>query len=411
MTRTIQATGQGLHFDGCDTGVDTTKHGNCMFNLIDSTAVNTHIVVRSGVSTNACHSLVLENVVVDGSVHAVRLCPFPRFFGCPASETFPNFSEQTVVVAGEVVARGSIIRGFTWIRGNIYAIDSKDPEWSNGKLVETTRPEALVNDAGHFHTVVPPTYEEFRVLRLLEIYRYRKDNQVINVKNVAEHPVAGDGYTDDTASLQAILNDLADNHVAFFPYGIYLLTDTLFIPPQSRLYGEAWPQLMAHGAKFNDAQNPRVMVRVGEPGQVGVAQMTDFLFTVSDVLPGTVMVEVNMAGEKPGDVGFFNCHFRVGGARGSVVRDCARPEHCNAAHLSAHFTPSSSVYWENSWSWSANHDLDGAKGMETFYGQPSDAGGFLIESQHGTWMLGIGSGKSGCAVWRGYSTLTLFLLR
>lgn len=311
---------------------------------------------------------------------------------------FLKFTEQTVVVAGKVAFTGSIVPGYTWIRGNIYTASSRDPKWSDGALIETTRPEALVNGAGFYHTVVPPTYEEFELTRLPKNHQYRKKlNQVVNVKNVAEHPVAGDGFTDDTASLQAIINDLADRDVAFFPHGIYLLTDTLFIPPQSRLYGEAWPQLMAHGYKFNDAQDPRAMVKVGEPGQVGVAQMTDFLFTVADVLPGTVLVEVNMAGEKPGDVGFFNCHFRVGGARGSLVQNCVRPEECNAAHLSAHFTPSSSVYWENSWSWSANHDLDVAS-METFYGQPSDAGGFLIESQHGTWMLGIGSGKSGCAV-------------
>ena len=56
------------------------------------------------------------------------------------------------------------------------------------------------------------------------------------------------------------------------------------------------------------------MLQVGSPGQTGVAQISDMLFTVADVLPGCILVQVNMAGTSPGDVGFWNSHFRVGGA-------------------------------------------------------------------------------------------------
>lgn len=132
------------------------------------------------------------------------------------------------------------------------------------------------------------------------------------------------------------------------------------------------------------------MLQVGEDGEKGVAQMSDFIFTVADVLPGAVLVEVNMAGDRPGDVGFWNCHFRVGGARGSKVRGkgCARPEGCLAARLSLHLREGSSSYWENVWSWTADHDLD-----ETGEVYPGVAGGFLVEAKGGTWMLGMGVGK------------------
>jgi glucan 1,3-beta-glucosidase len=212
------------------------------------------------------------------------------------------------------------------------------------------------------------------------------------VKDVSGHPVAGDGSTDDTASLQAIINQAAGNSVLYFPHGIYILTDTLFIPAGSRLVGEAWTQLAASGSKFANAKSPKSMIQVGKAGDVGLAQFTDFLFTVADVLPGTIMVEVNMAGDKPGNVGFFNCHFRIGGAKGTKVESCKGPSTCNAAHLCAHLTTTSSVYWENSWAWSADHDVDGGSS-----GQPSDAGGFFIESQNATWLLGIGLGKSASA--------------
>ena len=55
-----------------------------------------------------------------------------------------------------------------------------------------------------------------------------------------------------------------------------------------------------------------------------------------------------------------------------------------------HLKPSSSAYIENMWSWTADHDLDG--GSATVY--PGTAGGFLIEAQQGTWILGSGVGES-----------------
>jgi glucan 1,3-beta-glucosidase len=238
----------------------------------------------------------------------------------------------------------------------------KYTENSAGEKYTTSRPAALVNSTGFYYTVPPPTYEEFSV------------SQVVSVKGVSSYPAAGDGTTDDTASLQAIINESVDK-VIYFPHGIYILTDTFLIPAGSWLYGEAWTRLSASESKFANAKSPGAMIKVGNPGNIGVAQFTDFLFTVADVLPGTIMVEVNMAGDKPGNVGFFNCHFRIGGAKGTKVENCRSTGACNAAHISAHLTPSWSVYWENSWSWSADHDLDGGTSV-----QPSDGGGFFIES-------------------------------
>lgn len=163
--------------------------------------------------------------------------------------------------------------------------------------------------------------------------------------------------------------------------------------------GEAWTQLSATGPKFADANKPRVMVQVGERDkgeEEGVVQMSDFVFTVAEVLPGAVLVEVNMAGKGAGDVGFWNCHFRVGGARGSEVRGerCERPEGCLAARVALHLRRGSGSYWENTWGWTADHDLDagvlGSAGGDVY---PGVAGGLLVEATRGTWMLGMGFGK------------------
>lgn len=126
------------------------------------------------------------------------------------------------------------------------------------------------------------------------------------------------------------------------------------------------------------------MVQVGFPGQVGVAQISDMLFTVADVLPGCILLQVNMAGFSQGDVGIWNSHFRVGGAAGSAVETkCQNVPPCKAAFLMLHLTPTASVYIEDMWGWTADHDLDNN------YNQLISTGrGALVESTRGTWLVG-----------------------
>jgi len=260
---------------------------------------------------------------------------------------------------------GSVEPGSTWIRGNIYTgnASSAAPDRSAGAKYVTSRPSVMVNSTGFYYTVAPPNYEDF------------EPSRVLNVKDVSGYRVAGDGTTDDTASVQAIINAAAGKQIVFFPHGNYLFSNTLHLPPGTRLVGEAWTVLIASGNNFKDPKNPRPLIEVGKPGDVGIAQMSDFILTLNDVLPGVTLIQVNMAGDKPGNVGFFNTHFT---ATGSNTARGGR----NSARLCAHFTPTSSAYFENSW--------------VTGFGSsaaPGAVGGFLVEALNGTWLLGIGTGK------------------
>lgn len=111
------------------------------------------------------------------------------------------------------------------------------------------------------------------------------------------------------------------------------------------------------------------------------------MFSVADVLQGCKILEVNMAGSQPGDVGLWNTHIRVGGAAGSKVQDnCyGSPCSCKAAWGMVHLTSSSSAYIENMWGWTADHNLD-TGGSPTI----SVARGMLIEATKGTWLVGTG---------------------
>ncbi|OPB43367.1 GH55 beta-1 3-glucanase [Trichoderma guizhouense] len=349
LDKLFEGTGQNLHFESCKVGVETTNNNTGFFALIDSTAKNVGILWNAAASPTAQGSMVLENVQVDKTVGS------------------------TVTAGGVNVLKGSVKAGQSWIWGNVYG--PSNGQRAQGKFFPASRPLALLDITGSYHTVTPPTFQEYSV------------DQVINVKSVHGLPVAGDGVTDDTKNLQKIINQAAGKKVIYFPHGTYLVSDTIVVPPGSRFHGEVWSEISATGNKFKNANKPVPMVQVGKPGQLGVAQFVDMLFTVADILPGCELVEVNMAGLKAGDVGFFNTHFRIGGARGSKVQtNCDDPATCKAARVCAHLTTFSSSYWENSWCWSADHDLDDDNGAN-----PSTAGGFLVESIRGTWMLGIGS--------------------
>ena len=128
------------------------------------------------------------------------------------------------------------------------------------------------------------------------------------------------------------------------------------------------------------------MVQVGNSGDVGVAQITDMLFSVADVLQGAIILEVNIAGSSPGDVGFWNTGIRVGGSADTLVNtNCEGTDtiDCKAAFALMHVTSTASPYIENMWGWVADHSLENGGAQNIAVGR-----GALIESTKATWLVG-----------------------
>lgn len=98
-------------------------------------------------------------------------------------------------------------------------------------------------------------------------------------------------------------------------------------------------------------------------------------------------MEVNAAGNNPGDVSIFNTHFRIGGTSGTTFEfDCfSQAEKCKAASGVIHLTPSSSAYIENLWGWTADHNLDANTTNKLAI---STGRGLLVEATEGTWLVG-----------------------
>ena len=72
IDKLFEGTGQGLHFESCRIGIDTSNNNTGFFALIDSSAKDVDVVFNIAASPTAQGSIVLENVNVARSVGSVR---------------------------------------------------------------------------------------------------------------------------------------------------------------------------------------------------------------------------------------------------------------------------------------------------------------------------------------------------
>lgn len=89
----------------------------------------------------------------------------------------------------------------------------------------------------------------------------------------------------------------------YFPYGFYLVKDTLRVPVGCKIIGQAWPSIVAGGPNFQGEANPRPLVQVGRTGGSGIVEIQDLMITHSGATVGAVMMEWNVRESTPGSAG------------------------------------------------------------------------------------------------------------
>ncbi|KAL3483769.1 pectate lyase superfamily protein-domain-containing protein [Aspergillus germanicus] len=97
-----------------------------------------------------------------------------------------------------------------------------------------------------------------------------------------------------------------------------------FTRRRPKYYDIGKSQIMGNGSNFQNELEPRAVIKVGEPGDVGIVEIQDMLFTVSGNTAGAVLMEWNVHESTQGSAGLWDSHFRM----------------------------------ENIWVWVADHDLD-----------------------------------------------------
>lgn len=357
---------QGLEINNCQVGIDMANApenqtvGSVL--VLDSKFTNTPLGVNTSFTADSVPAtggtLVLDNVDFTGSETAV-------------------LSAGTAALAG-----GSKV--VSWVQGKNYIADAGE---RIQREVTYTKPTALLNDAGAVFTRSKPQYESYAA------------SSFVSIKSKG---AKGDGTTDDTAAIQSALDALTDDQILYFDHGAYLITDTVTIPGTKnvKITGEILPMLLASGAKFADQTNPIPMLKVGEAGDTGSVEMSDFIIGTAGPAPGAVLMAWNVASEA-GAGSLWDVHFRVGGYAGSGLQSdtCSKNPNsthdanadCEGAFLLFHATETGSAYIENCWFWVADHELDLAdhNQIDIYNGR-----GILIESKNPVWLWGTSSEHS-----------------
>ncbi|KAF7139730.1 hypothetical protein CNMCM5793_007665 [Aspergillus hiratsukae] len=230
------------------TGIDASGISGSL-TVIDSSGTSLgNMIVSSNAGGSAPNSIILENVQCTNS-------------------------GSTVSLNNNAVLSGSVTN--TWVHGNMYSGGATTPAYEQGSQVTTPRANVLLGANSKYFTMAPPTYSQY------------SSDQFVNTKTVSGLPVMGDGATDDTANINAILAQYAGCKIIYFPAGTYIVTGTIFVPAGSIIVGDAYASaISATGSNFWNPDAPTAVVKVGNAGDVGVAQFTDMLFTVADVLQG-----------------------------------------------------------------------------------------------------------------------------
>jgi len=294
-----------------------------------------------------------------------------------------------------VTAVVTILHGATLLPGSIIGSQTID-SWGMGASFN----ESQLYISGSYLTgdILPTSSKPSSLLRG-ETWFTRAKPEYTSVLCASTFGVIGDGITDNTASINnALISAAETNDTLYFPAGVYAIFGTIFVPVGSRIVGESLPQFMASGDYFSDASSPQVMVRVGETGDIGLVEISDILFTVRGPTAGCVLLEWNIHESSQGSAAMWDSYFRIGGAEGSQLQaeDCptnnTNATLCTAASLAFHMTPGSSGYFEATWIWVADHDIDSGEAqtqISIYAGR-----GALIESQGPTWLYGTASEHS-----------------
>jgi glucan 1,3-beta-glucosidase len=331
---------KNINIHNCSVGLDlsATTAGSLgvgSITLIDSTITDTKVGILTNTSSTSkpetAGSLILENV---------RLQNVPVAIKSLVAGTLLTGSEGVSSIAG-------------WGQGHKYT--PSGPANFKGPISPFPRPGSLLGGGGKFYERSKPQYEKYPLSRFI---------------SARSCGARGDGVTDDTKALNsALLKAARTGKILFLDAGDYKVTSTVFIPPGSKIVGEAYSVILGAGPVFSNIKAPKPVVQVGKPGQFGIVEWTDTIVSTQGATAGAILIQWNLASPSGRPSGMWDVHTRIGGFAGSnlQVEQCIKTPTevnvvkpaCIAAFMSMHVTKSASgLYLENVWLWTADHDIE-----------------------------------------------------
>jgi glucan 1,3-beta-glucosidase len=353
---------KSLNINNCQVGIDISAGGPTAQDvgsivLLDSTISNTPIGIKTSFTSTSqpptAGSLIMENVQLNNVPVAVQN-------------------------NGATALNGGTTTIAAWGQGHRY--NPTGPNRFSGPITPSSRPASLLVN-GRYLERAKPAYNNL---------------PVSSFRSVRTAGARGDAVTDDTNALQNVINSAASQgQVVWFDHGTYRITRTLFIPPGSKIVGEAYPIILSSGSFWGSMSDPQPVVKVANPGETGLVEWSDMIVSTQGAQPGATLIQWNLATSGTPS-GMWDVHARVGGFPGSnlSLQQCPKTPgnptvktSCIGGYMLMHITPQAmGVYLENTWFWTADHDLDsgGNEQITVYVGR-----GLLIDSTRGNiWLSG-----------------------
>lgn len=279
---TINNCSIGLDMANIDSGTGLQAVGSITF--IDSSINNTPMGIISAYGTAqppTAGSLIIENVAFTNVDMAVSLPGGTSVSGSPSS--------GTQAVAGFGAGHSYALIGSSTAVG---------PASFESDISGFSRPASLLQGDGKFYERSKPQYAA------------QPSEMFYSVRNGGAR---GDGITDDTAALQQVI-DLAASlqRIVFFDFGVYKVTQTLRVPPGSRIVGEAFSIILSSGNSFADVDRPQPVVQIGRPGDRGSVEWSDMVVSTQGSQAGAILIEINLESPPGSPSGLWDVHTRIG---------------------------------------------------------------------------------------------------
>ena len=333
--------------------------------FFDSSISDTDVAVRTGYTANSqpdtANSLILENIHLSNVPIAVL------------------GGANTTALAG--TPTNSYISA--WGEGHSYTPNG--PNDFQGPIAPVSRPSSLLQSDGNYLQMSKPQYEQYSV------------RDFISARDVG---ATGDGHSDDTKALQKAINlALQQRKILFIDHGDYLVSKTVYIPPGSRIVGEAFSVILSHGPFFNNIKKPKPVVQIGKPGDSGTVEWSDMIVSTQGQQRGAILFQYNIKSPAGSPSGVWDVNARIGGFAGSNLQLAQCPTtpnitvtaanldyDCISGFLTVHITKSAAgLYLENNWIWTADHDVEDPQLRQiTVY----NGRGLLDESAGPVWLVG-----------------------
>ncbi|KAH8600599.1 pectin lyase fold/virulence factor [Bisporella sp. PMI_857] len=374
-----QFTMRNLVFNGCGTAISIS---------INNCGIGLDITAGGSSAQNVGSVIMIDSTITNTPI------------GITTSFTTTS-SPATAGTAGATVLAGGTLLIQAWGQGNRYTPNG--PQRFQGSFTPVSRPTSLLSSNGRYYTQSKPQYNTLGVASFVSVRNYG---------------ATGNANTDDTAALQNAINAATSaGQILYVDCGMYKVTSTIFIPAGARIVGEGYATILSSGSFFNDMNNPKPVVKVGNAGDTGRVEWSDMIVSGQGQQQGAVLIEWNLASPSGTPSGMWDVHTRVGGIAGSnlQVAQCLKQPSstvvrtaCIGAYQLMRITTSASgLYMENVWLWTADHDVDdqGLQQIDVYVGR-----GLNIESTAGNiWLVGTGVEHNTLYQYQLYNTQKIYL--